>query len=478
MVRTTLALTLGAAVLAPITAFSGPAAAGADTCRGLPATIVGTPQEALIGTEDDDVIVSNGAQRVDALGGDDTVCLTNHDGSGSDGQSPKVDAGDGDDLVDATLVPAGLRPGAELGDGADTYLGGPAQDIVVTADVVGEIEHWQVVDDDDQDVVRTAGGYDSVHTGSEGPLEDRIGLGSDGGSLVVAADELGEDGQLALGAGSTLRFLRPDDTDTWNVNNSQRTAATAGSGRGLSWSGHAAIEVWGSQPVRFTGSAAADLVFATRLAWASMGGGNDNVSVLTWAGDVPVRLLGGAGNDRLAVAPVTDPWEGTVRDHAVYDVAAGEATFEGFEASPPDEYAPLDFAGFERHYVEGFVKVVVRGTAGADQLVIGYLGGEGGVVYGGGGDDRIGHIGNGSTLLGGRARLVGGPGRDHITNVEVHARLEGGPGPDRLEGGYQTDDLYGNDGDDVLLGGGGTDRAWGGRGRDRCVAEQRTGCES
>ncbi len=473
MKRAILALALGAAVLAPVASVSGSAAAVADTCRGLPATLVGTPGEVLTGTEGADVILSNNARRVDALGGDDTVCLTNHDGSGPNGHYPAVDAGEGDDDVDATAVPSGLEPGAELGSGADSYVGGPAQDVVYAAEVTGEIGTW-VVADEDQDVIETAGGRDEVYTGADGPLEDRIDLGGDGGGLNVAATSLDPTGRLDVGAGSTLRFLRADDSVPWTVDTAQRTATEGGPG--LRWTGTAAIQVWGDQPVRFRGSSAPDQVLAQRLAWASLGGGNDSVTTLTWETGLTRRLLGGAGSDRLAVASVFDPSEYNVRDRITYDVSAGEASFEAVRGDA--EYAPIEFTGFERHYVEGFDRAVVRGTAGADQLVIGYLGREG-TVHGGGGDDRIGHLGNGSTLLGGRARLVGGPGRDTITNIEVTARIEGGPGADFISGGGSDDEMYGNDGDDVLLGGNGiADRAWGGRGRDRCVAEQRTGCES
>ena len=60
---------LGAALLAPV----GTAAAAGETCQGQAATIVGTPGGQITGTEGADVIVTNDARRVDALGGDDLV---------------------------------------------------------------------------------------------------------------------------------------------------------------------------------------------------------------------------------------------------------------------------------------------------------------------------------------------------------------------------------------------------------------------
>ncbi len=67
---------LSAALLVPM----GTATAGGETCQGQPATIVGTPGGTTAGTEGADVIVTNNATRVDALGGDDRVCATGEGG--------------------------------------------------------------------------------------------------------------------------------------------------------------------------------------------------------------------------------------------------------------------------------------------------------------------------------------------------------------------------------------------------------------
>ena len=68
----TAAALLSAALLAPM----GTATAAGETCQGQAATIVGTPGGQITGTEGADVIVTNDATRVDALGGDDLVCAT------------------------------------------------------------------------------------------------------------------------------------------------------------------------------------------------------------------------------------------------------------------------------------------------------------------------------------------------------------------------------------------------------------------
>ncbi|HYG92612.1 MAG TPA: hypothetical protein VD859_03420 [Nocardioides sp.] len=91
----------------------------------MPATHVGTEAEPLRTTDDDDVVVTNGAQRVRTGGGSDVVCVT--------GSLPSdVRPGSGDDLVDASAY-AGSELYATFGSApgdADTYLGGTHHDDV------------------------------------------------------------------------------------------------------------------------------------------------------------------------------------------------------------------------------------------------------------------------------------------------------------------------------------------------------------
>ncbi len=86
----TIALTaatgLGLALLAPSGAT---ASAAADTCLGVPATLVGTPGQSLTGTQGPDVVVTNGAMLVKTLGGNDVVCVS--------GGPSQVYVGDGDE---------------------------------------------------------------------------------------------------------------------------------------------------------------------------------------------------------------------------------------------------------------------------------------------------------------------------------------------------------------------------------------------
>lgn len=65
-----LALCAGLLVAVP------PSAGAQESCNGSPATIVGTPGGAVVGTADRDVVVTDGADSVDTLDGTDVVCIT------------------------------------------------------------------------------------------------------------------------------------------------------------------------------------------------------------------------------------------------------------------------------------------------------------------------------------------------------------------------------------------------------------------
>jgi Ca2+-binding RTX toxin-like protein len=91
------------------------------TCRGIIATIVGTPgDDDIEGTEGMDVIAAlEGDDTVNALGGDDLIC----GGEGND----IMDGGAGNDIMFG-------EAGADLmfgGDGADTFDGGAGNDVMI-----------------------------------------------------------------------------------------------------------------------------------------------------------------------------------------------------------------------------------------------------------------------------------------------------------------------------------------------------------
>jgi Ca2+-binding RTX toxin-like protein len=117
---------LGLALLAPAS-WAAPATAAAETCQGVPATIVGTPEGRVVGTAGDDVIVSGGAWSVKAGDGDDLVCIPPMEGDLL-GNVVQVDAGAGDD----TVVSEGEHNNSDvtLGPGVDTFRGGGWEDRV------------------------------------------------------------------------------------------------------------------------------------------------------------------------------------------------------------------------------------------------------------------------------------------------------------------------------------------------------------
>jgi Ca2+-binding RTX toxin-like protein len=130
----TAAALMGAALLVPM----GTASATAETCQGQPATIVGTPGGQVTGTEGADVIVTNGATRVDALGGDDRVCATGGGGvvavlgAGADtftdenGGSHQVVAG----TLDGTDIEADVIGLSKFGRVTSGMAGQPNADII------------------------------------------------------------------------------------------------------------------------------------------------------------------------------------------------------------------------------------------------------------------------------------------------------------------------------------------------------------
>src|SRR5687768_17154701 len=116
----TAATMLGLAVLVPTTT----ATAAGETCRGEAATLVGTGPT-LSGTEGRDVIVTGSATAVDALGGDDLICIVPARVSSN---VLLVVSGAGADVVDTAAVSDDYYVDTVLGAGADTFVGGAADD--------------------------------------------------------------------------------------------------------------------------------------------------------------------------------------------------------------------------------------------------------------------------------------------------------------------------------------------------------------
>ncbi|MDR7253161.1 Ca2+-binding RTX toxin-like protein [Nocardioides sp. BE266] len=440
--RTTPLLATGllaaSALLATPTAY-----AAGETCQGQPATIVGTPgQFGLTGTEGADVIVTNGATSVSALGGDDLVCVT-----GGTPTQPHVvvDAGAGDDVVDASA--SGSDVWTALGTGSDTYTGSPHGESVYAG--TNPFATGTSVDTEPDVVTTGAGGTDLVFSGSDRTVlnSDTVVLSGGGGRLTWVGP-LAAGGRLDGGGGSKLDFTVGSGAvvvDAVSGTMSQDGALQ------LRWTGFDRYRTGGApsgtpSSFSFVGSdrdEELELDFAdahTVDQRIDLGGGDDNL----WmgAGDSlgsrGSRYIGGPGKDHALI------WGGTNLDvdlaqERIKRVRSG-TTFRS------------TFTGFESQLV-GARKLVLTGTPKADALPFRACRA---TVRGRGGKDVIG--GNTS-------------GRRFPTRLECGTRAF------RLFGGRGNDTLRGGTGRDLLVGGPGRDTVFGNSDRDRCSGEKLRSCE-
>ena len=430
MRRTTtlLASTLiGASLLQPTVA-----TAQAPTCQGKAATIDGTGATQVVGTEGNDVIYSDTAGTVDALGGDDVICV----GPGNGG--PIVKAGAGNDVVDATTA-TGVT--AVLGEGDDTFLGSSAVDSVIA----GTAPYA----DDGTDVIRTGvafGVQDVVDTGQPGlPNSDEVHAGQV--DLTWRGIATGA-GVLDGGGSSTLR-LQPE---SWgmsiNTNLGNLSAAR--------WPANQAISgftdfVVTSHPdlthFSFDGdvrdeSLSFDGLRKTTLFQVSMGNGDDDLTVISsQKTHRHASFSGGSGTDRFALVmpTVSDVDLDLSRNKLSTGRGNGEETVtaRGFEDATivaPD----VELVGTGR-----------RNTLRVDACRA--------TVEARGAKDMV-------------SALVTGGSNAGTLRCRDGRRM-------RFLGGGGNDVLIGSGGPDVLIGGPGRDRAEGKRGRDTCEAESSSSCE-
>ena len=408
------------------------AASSVETCHGVTATIVGSPgQSMLSGTDGPDVIVSNGVRWVGANAGDDLICVT--------GRSPFMDAGDGDDVVDATMREG--RGWTELGNGADQFMGGPGFDRVFAGDFDDHAaDHY----DRDADVVDTGAGGASVSSGlADAPNADQVHFGAAGSGVNTLAYEGFQSGAgtAAFGSGATRLALgnlyNPPGQAVTVDNASQR--ATADGQLLLAWTGEISqFSLSGNGSLQFLGTSSAERVGlgGSMVIRLRMGAGHDTVAT-TWcqvalAGS---RYVGGRGVDKLIDQAQTEDCTSTDvnlgRDSLLYGTTQGNYT--------------VAIPGFENATVEA-PRVHLIGDAADNALRA--LGCHV-TLEGRGSDDRL------------IAEVAGFPCAHRAT----------------VRGGRGDDNLHGTVFDDRLLGGRGRDRADGMQGKDVCRAEVTHRCE-
>lgn len=450
----------GLALLGPT-----PATAAAATCRGVPATIVGEPGTRVVGTEGPDVIVTNGALSVDALGGDDLVCVTFD--TGLPFVAVDVRAGAGDDVVDSTG--SSNRVAAELGEGADRFEAGAAG-----SSVFGAYRNDSPADTE-KDVIIGGTGSDSVTSGVAGePNPDVIDLGAGDDGLTYGGT-MAQGGSIDGGVGEDLFTPLTGRLGAKVIDNAagiltvdQQVVAT--------WTGLENFHTGtiNGAPLRFVGTAADEELVAgvSGPIHATFGAGDDSL-VTDEAPRAGSSIAGGDGRDVVYVST----------DSGLLDLDLRRGRMR---ADADDPYT-VPATGFEDATLHAR-RVVVAGTDGRNELQFSACDA---TLRGRKGADTV--MRNYDTWFERvfcprfmKAKINGGRGHDDLQGTRGRDVIRGGPGndlvdglegADRLYGGDGRDELRGRDGTDQLFGGRGRDSAFGGPGRDTCRAEVRRSCE-
>lgn len=430
------------AVLAvPAPAMAGqvaPAAAAPSTCQGLPATITsdGGP---VIGTSGDDVISTAGLVDIDALGGNDTVCV----------QYGTVDAGAGNDSVQSTATYASSLT-AHLGDGDDKF----------TADAGHNVVDPLPGDSAGRDAIAGGTYDDRVFSGVVGEAnQDVVDLGAGGSDSLSLLLPSGSDmeasggGAVPPGYGSDVLYLNDPGVSSanWAVDLDGQVRLAGNLVAVFDGFSEHGLALGSSAHIAVAGTPGGDHLTLNDGAYdMSLGSGEDTVVMGHAAEAISGHIRGGGGADALAV-----PFRS---ERLGVDLKSGEVRADSMTVRAE---------GFQNLY-GGAPKVRVKGDNRANAIrVVGCDV----RVDGRGGRDFIayGDIDDAPSCTELSTVFLGGPGSDKLIGTNRAELLVGGSGNDLLTGFA---------GKDVLLGGPDRDRAVGGKGKDRCKAEVERECES
>lgn len=431
MIRTTTLTTaalLGLALLVPTGA-----QAAADTCRGLPATIVGADNQRLVGTEGPDVIVTSGAQSLTALGGNDTICVTGTPVTA--GQAIiDIDAGAGDDYVEASVQGRGTA--TTLGAGADTFISGNGAEHSVYAGT----SRLASSTDTDPDNVRITLGNASVTSGqtdTENPDVVEINRGS----VVWKGRMTGQAPLTATGGGSHLVLDAIPGSTLIDAGQGYATSQASSLGfTGFTSFVFSGGDAGGKLTFRGTGADERLEAFAPDdfERDVTMGGGDDFYGT-NGTGTRSSKARGGTGHDEVLLALPK------------YDVTA-------------------DLDGGRAVARKGRTKKIVK-TTGFEDLS---LTARRGIVDGTPASEQI-------IVAACRVNISGDRGKDFLAATDelddVWPVRDCSRYSAYLSGGRGKDMLFGGPGNDRLIGGAGRDTLDGGSGRDVCQGEKRRGCE-
>ena len=289
---------LASGLVVGIVALPVPAVA-AEICQGQAATLVGSPDMSLAGTDGDDVIVTNGSRVILALDGNDRVCVT--------GKSGQVYAGFGDDVVDTTAASSGR---SFLGPGADTYLGGPGPDFVKAS---GDPGSGAAIGDQQVDVIAVGAGPATIYSGAPGKGNaDTITVGDGPSTVYWSGYQTGGEVEFGAGRHRMQVFLKGDEPRDWRLGNG--LVSDAGD-QLVRWTGVvrdlSVLAFPDSAELTMLGSAAPELLKARACRATIEGRGGNDVLRFSLAPDDSCqrperRLLGGAGADALLGSPRGD----------------------------------------------------------------------------------------------------------------------------------------------------------------------------
>jgi Ca2+-binding RTX toxin-like protein len=445
---------LAAMVVLAFFASSGPvvhaaaAPAPQPTCHGQKATIVGSKLARITGTPGRDVIVTNGAERVTPLAGDDLVC-----GTGGGPYSLYVKDGPGDDVYDLRGW-NGLRgrgTSAILRAGDDTVRTGPGPDSVEVAGY-------------GRDRIFVGMGQDRVelkgHAWAERDLVD-LGPGADHLTLGLAP---GAVPRLKGGDGFDSMTIVGRSTKHWVINASAREVVEVPPGAGLVPAAgfrHFHLQTMRVPAIAFFGTDRSEhLQFglnhgaASRYVSGEIPVPSRSLDIETRGGDDTLFLGsndtglvdGGAGVDQLHV--IADQFD----SGAEADLLTGEV----WVADDGDEPHLLKVMGIANLTMTAFFPLFLGGDDSANVLTASNCI-HPQTIEGRGGDDTL--VLSGSTY--------------DITGCDT-VYEEYSPGT--LRGGDGDDVLIGDVNDDTIAGDEGYDTADGYGGNDTCSAEVVTNC--
>lgn len=472
----------------------GAHAAAATTCLGKAVTIDGSGQVTVTGTPEDDVIAANVGASITGLAGNDTICVL----PGTATTATTVDAGDGNDAVDTSTVPAGVTVSTTLGAGDDTFTGGAGDDQVATGGGAN--------------TVTTGAGNDGVGSGTAGePNADKLDLGAGDDVLDWHGNQTAAS-SVDLGDGANT--LADADGGAVTISATNRSLDRSGT-TALKWNGSVTNYVVDSTAtsVAFTGAASAETFLLRDPATGAtpttvkvdMGAGDDTMTIRSNVSDGS-SWNGGDGTDLFQVA----------YDYQtlLLDLASGQFETGTPDATPDQKVsnvenvdaitATMTVKGEEGPNVLNLqgCTMTVASRAGSDTISMGTeienaptvactspkLVARGGkdvdTITGTTGDDRLFGNKGADTInaMAGNDVIFGGDDNDVIQGNEGDDKVRGGKGDDelggnagndRVQGDLGNDRLLGHEGNDTLVGGRGFDRADGGPGFDRAFSVER-----